>query len=87
VVERTFAWFTRWRRLVRDYEQRLDVSAPWEASCSAESPIETILKRTLSAFVYRRIAGVASALFGPAVGSFYRPLLTISFNGMKGASL
>ena len=26
VVERTFAWFTRWRRLVRDYEQRLDVS-------------------------------------------------------------
>jgi putative transposase len=26
VVERTLAWFTRWRRLVRDYEQRLDVS-------------------------------------------------------------
>ena len=26
VVERTFALFTRWRRLVRDYEQRLDVS-------------------------------------------------------------
>ena len=26
VVERTFAWLTRWRRLVRDYEQRLDVS-------------------------------------------------------------
>jgi transposase len=26
VVERTFAWMTRWRRLVRDYEQRLDVS-------------------------------------------------------------
>ena len=26
VVERTFAWMMRWRRLVRDYEQRLDVS-------------------------------------------------------------
>ena len=26
VVERNFAWMTRWRRLVRDYEQRIDVS-------------------------------------------------------------
>ena len=26
MVERTFGWMTRWRRLVRDYEQRLDVS-------------------------------------------------------------
>jgi transposase len=26
VVEHTFGWLTRWRRLVRDYEQRLDVS-------------------------------------------------------------
>jgi transposase len=26
VVERTFAWMTRWRRLLRDYEQRIDVS-------------------------------------------------------------
>jgi transposase len=26
VVERTFAWMTRWRRLVRDYEARIDVS-------------------------------------------------------------
>jgi hypothetical protein len=26
VEERTFGWMTRWRRLVRDYEQRLDVS-------------------------------------------------------------
>lgn len=26
VVERTFAWLMRYRRLVRDYEQRLDVS-------------------------------------------------------------
>ncbi len=26
VVERTFGWMTRWRRLVCDYEQRIDVS-------------------------------------------------------------
>ena len=26
VVERTFGWLTRWRRLVRDYESRIDVS-------------------------------------------------------------
>jgi transposase len=26
VVERTLGWMTRWRRLVRDYEKRLDVS-------------------------------------------------------------
>jgi putative transposase len=26
VVERTLAWLLRWRRLVRDYEQRIDVS-------------------------------------------------------------
>ena len=26
VVERTFGWMTRWRRLVRDYEKRLDAS-------------------------------------------------------------
>ncbi len=26
VVERTFGWMVRWRRLVRDYGQRTDVS-------------------------------------------------------------
>lgn len=26
VVERTFGWMIRWRRLVRDYEKQLDVS-------------------------------------------------------------
>lgn len=26
VVERTFGWMTRWRRLVRDFERRIDVS-------------------------------------------------------------
>jgi len=27
-VERTFAWLMHWRRLVRDYETRVDVSIP-----------------------------------------------------------
>ncbi|SER22586.1 transposase, partial [Sphingobium sp. YR768] len=26
VVERTFGWMTRWKRLVRDYEKRIDVA-------------------------------------------------------------
>jgi transposase len=26
VVERTFGWIIRWRRLIRDYEKRIDVS-------------------------------------------------------------
>ena len=26
VVERTFGWMTRWRRLVRHYENRIDIS-------------------------------------------------------------
>ena len=26
VVERSFGWMIRWRRLVRDFEERLDVS-------------------------------------------------------------
>lgn len=26
VVERTFGWMIRWRRLVQDYERRIDVS-------------------------------------------------------------
>ena len=26
VVERTFGWMIRWRRLVRNYEQRIDFS-------------------------------------------------------------
>jgi transposase len=26
VVERTFGWMMRWRRLVQDYEERCDVS-------------------------------------------------------------
>ena len=26
IVERTFGWMTRWRQLVRDYEERIDCS-------------------------------------------------------------
>ncbi len=52
VVERSFGWLTRWRRLVRDDEQRIDVCeamihVAMGASCSAEAAIETFLKRTL----------------------------------------
>lgn len=44
VVERTFGWMTRWKRLLLDYEQRLDVSEAMytsrsEASCCAGSSI------------------------------------------------
>ena len=43
VVERTFAWMMRWRRLVRDYEQRLDVS-------------EAMIHVALGSLLLRRIA-------------------------------
>jgi putative transposase len=43
VVERTFGWMTRWRRLVRDYEQRLDVS-------------EAMIHVALGSLLLRRIA-------------------------------
>jgi transposase len=43
VVERTFAWFTRYRRLVRDYEARIDVS-------------NEIIYAAMSASLIRRIA-------------------------------
>ena len=43
VVERTFGWMMRWRRLVRDYEQRLDVS-------------KAMIHIALSSLLLRRIA-------------------------------
>lgn len=43
VVERTFGWMMRWRRLVRDYEQRIDVS-------------EAMIHIALAAILIRRIA-------------------------------
>ena len=43
VVERTFGWMTRWRRLVRDYEARLDVS-------------EAMMHVALGGLLLRRIA-------------------------------
>ena len=52
VVERTFGWLARWRRLVRDYEQRIDASEVMSMSSSGASycaapAIEGILRRTL----------------------------------------
>ena len=43
VVERTFGWMVRWRRLVRDYEKRLDVS-------------EAMIHVAMGALLLRRIA-------------------------------
>lgn len=43
VVERTFGWMTRWRRLVRDCEQHLDVS-------------EAMIHAALGSLLLRRIA-------------------------------
>ena len=43
VVERTFGWMTRWRRLVRDYERRCDVS-------------EAITYVSMGALLIRRVA-------------------------------
>ena len=43
VVERTFGWMTRWRRLVRDYERRCDVS-------------EAMIHVSMGALLIRRIA-------------------------------
>jgi hypothetical protein len=44
VVERTFGWMIRWRRLVRDYDRHLIgseamIHVPWGPYCSAGSPI------------------------------------------------
>lgn len=43
VVERTFAWMTRWRRLVRDYEARIDVS-----EAMAQVALASLLIRRIS---------------------------------------
>lgn len=43
VVERTFGWMIRWRRLVRDYEQRIDVS-------------EAMIQVAMGSLLLRRIA-------------------------------
>jgi transposase len=52
VVERTFGWVIRWRRLVRDYEKRRAVSeAMIHVAMGATAPPRrplVILKRTLS---------------------------------------
>lgn len=42
VVERTFGWLMRWRRLVRDYEKRIDDS-------------ENMMYRTMGSMLLHRI--------------------------------
>ena len=42
-IERTFGWMIRWRRLVRDYERRLDVS-------------EAMIHVAMGALLLRRVA-------------------------------
>jgi putative transposase len=43
VVERSFGWMTRWRRLGRDYEERCDVS-------------EAIIHLSMGSLLLRRIS-------------------------------
>ena len=43
VVERTFGWLTRWRRLVRDYEQPLDVSEAMIHGKHAAAPYQPLI--------------------------------------------
>ena len=50
-AERTFGWLTRWRRLSRDYEQRIDVSEAMIHVAMGTSPVEelpadAVLKQT-----------------------------------------
>ena len=66
VVERTFGWMTRWKRLVRDYEQRLDVSEamiprrPRQPHAPPRRSPVSILKRTLKKWL----------LEGPTIDKF-----------------
>ena len=50
VVERTFGWMIRWRRLVRDHEVRLDVS-------------NAMIHLSMGALLLRRIAHTATRSF------------------------
>jgi transposase len=43
VVERTFGWMIRRRRLVRDYERRINVSTAMIHSLWASSSAETLI--------------------------------------------
>ena len=52
VVERTFAWMTRWRRLVRDYEERIDCS-------------EAMIHVALGSVLLRRISSKSAGRFSP----------------------
>ncbi len=42
VVERSFGWMTRWRRLVRDCEERIDVSEAFIHIAMGSLPLRRI---------------------------------------------
>lgn len=44
VVERSFAWFGKYRRLSKDYEQRLDVSESFLYFCSIHLLVRRLAK-------------------------------------------
>ena len=59
VFERTFCWTTRWRRLVRDCEQRIDVSHDMVIGVGGASPLRRsahpcVSEKTLRAPLGRR---------------------------------
>ena len=49
VVERTFGWMMRWRRRVRDYEERLDVSEAMIQIAMASQLLRRIVSIMLNA--------------------------------------
>jgi hypothetical protein len=48
VIERTFRWMPRWRRLLRDYEQRIDVSTAFIHVAMGSLLLRRISQRTNS---------------------------------------
>lgn len=61
-VERTFGWMTRWRRLVRDYEQRTDVLPSYDPRRYGRQ--STAPKR--SSVIFQTDSKSKSAVVGPA---------------------
>ena len=57
MVERSFAWLIKNRRLVRDFEQRTDVAQTWIRIAA----IGTMLKRIEPPRVCRRLFGLSHA--------------------------
>jgi hypothetical protein len=71
VVERPFRWMMRWRRLVRDYERRIDVSHAMILVARGKYPPPKrppmFAKRTLTNNVLCGVGRVDSGHVGPAL--------------------